>query len=49
MPGPYTRLDVANVNQHVVTQPPTESKKAAKKATKSDDKDAAASESDKAS
>ena len=49
MPGPYRRLDVANVNQHVVTATPEKAKKATKKAAVSDDKDAAASKSDTAS
>lgn len=31
MPGPYRRLDVPNVNQHVVTAPPAKVKKAAAK------------------
>ena len=35
MPGPYRRLDVPNVNQHVVTAPVEKvSKKAAKQAAK---------------
>lgn len=33
MPGPYQRLDVPNVNQHVVTTPPAKVKKATKKAS----------------
>lgn len=40
MPGPYRRLDVPNINQHVVTSVPV--KKATKKASKQTTKKAAA-------